>query len=159
MTFEKWLEEIEMRGLETQSIDRLSLAVAFKKGLTPAQFVEHETGKISDENVRREKRERRSVDPSTSTHLLSRVLTISGVLMYVLAICTASFTCQLLSDNISIYNRQTSKNLVGTVIWVTNIQSLWFAFATICLIIAGTMILLLSKWIRVNAKRFEADLW
>jgi len=82
--------------------------------------------------------------------------------MYVVAAGTAGYMRQLLFDNISTYNGQPPKDLVvaeDAVIRVSYIQSLWFFFATVCFIFVGTMILLLSKSIRVNAKRFEADLW
>ena len=148
MTYENWLEQIEMRGLKPERIDRITLAVAYKKGWTPAQFVEHETGKNSDEN---NNKEWKSVDPNTSTNLLSRILPVYRVLMYVVAAGTTGYVRQLLSDNISTYNGQPPKDLVGAedaVIRVKYIQSLWLFFSTICFIFVGTMILLLSKSIR-----------
>ena len=159
MTYEKWLEEIEMRGLKPESIDSIELKVAYDQGWTPRQVVDFET-KARIRQARREERDPTGLQPST--HLLIRILTVCGVLMFVLAAGTAGYLRQLLFDNISTYNGQPPKDLVGAedaVIRVTYIQSLWFFFATICLIFVGTMILLLSKSIRVNAKRFEADLW
>jgi hypothetical protein len=69
---------------------------------------------------------------------------------------------QLLFENISTYQGQTPKTLVGSeeaVIKVTYVQSLWLLFAAIFFIFAGSMILLLSKSLRRNAYRFDAGLW
>ncbi len=159
MTFDKWLEEIEMRGLETKSIDRLSLAVAFKKGLTPAQFVEQEAKKNPSEDTEN----RLDLKGITiSTDLLIRILTLCGFSMYFIAISMVAPLYWIIEEY-----RKASEVQTG-IIQLVSPQGLMQGaftrgmgtfFLAVVLVATGTLILLLSKSIRVNAKRFEADLW
>lgn len=159
MSYERWLEEIELLGIPPSSVESIELKVAYEQGWTPRQVVEYET-KARLRQAKREEFEYAGIPPST--HYLIRSLPVCGVLMYVLAAGTAGFLRQLLLENISTYQGLSPKTLVGSeeaVIKVTYVQSLWFFFATIFFIFAGTMILLLSKSLRRNAHRFDAGLW
>ncbi len=159
MTFEKWLEEIELLGIPPSSIESIDLPIAYEQGWTPRQVVEFEN-KARARKAKWEKNE--SAGLSHSTDLLIRSLTFCGFLMYLLALGTASFLRLILAVNIGAYSALTrvgSDDRLRLTMESSYVQALWFLFATVLLIFGGSMILLLSKAIRLNAKRFDADLW
>lgn len=159
MTYEKWIEEIEMRGIKPDSIDRLSLAVAFKQGWTPAQVAEYETKKNAAEE---KKKNREAVGLTISTFGLIKALTACGLSIYLIALGTTIHTLKLIGRGIDFYRIQSARYYTGpatAALEETSLQVLGFFFVTVFLVFTATMILLLSKSVRRNAERFDADLW